>query len=145
MIDLQNIHIGKLIETKWLELNIPIERTTNFFKCTQDEMFSMFQQKDMGTDVLLNWSKLLEYDFFRMYSQYLILYSPPASVNYIKQGKKINSPLPYFRKNLYTRDIIDFLLEQLDSGAKTKLQIISEYKIPKTTLYTWIRKYRNED
>ncbi|GAA4161089.1 hypothetical protein GCM10022217_26190 [Chryseobacterium ginsenosidimutans] len=140
MIDSKNIHIGKLIETRWLELNISIQRTVNFFKCTEEEIFAMFQEKELKTETLLNWSKLLQYDFFRMYSQYLILYSPSTSTDYRKRESKTSS-LPSFRKNLYTKDIIDFLMEQLASGEKTKLQIINDYKIPKTTLYKWIKKY----
>jgi hypothetical protein len=28
----------------------------------------MYEQQDLSTDILLKWSKLLEYDFFRLYS-----------------------------------------------------------------------------
>lgn len=142
--DFKNIHIGSLIESKWREKNIPMERLSRFMKSTEDEILSMFQQEKSDTEMLLKWSKLLEYDFFRLYSHHLILYSPPASLQYIGKKTKSSSKLPEFRKNLYTQEIIDFLLELVNSGEKTKLEIINEYRIPKTTLYKWISKYNKK-
>lgn len=145
MDNLKNINIGKLIEIRWKELNISIERTIKFFKYSEEEILNMFQKEHLDTQDLLKWSKLLEYDFFRIYSQHLILYSPPTTTNYIKRENKKNDPLPTFRKNLYTRDIIDFVMEQVESGEKTKQQIIDDYKIPKTTFYKWIKKYNTKN
>lgn len=142
MKNLKDINIGKLIEIRWMELNFPIERTIKYFKCSEEDIFKMFNQEHLNSQDLLKWSKLLEYDFFRIYSQHLILYSPPSTPNDV--NKKKNDLLPTFSKNLYTRDIIDFMFELLDSGNKTKKQIIDEYNIPKTTLYKWIKKYKNE-
>ena len=67
-----------------------------------------------------------------------------------KTGKKANKKItfPQFRKNIYTKEIIDFILEQIETKQKTIKQVIEEYKIPKTTLYKWISKYKinpNED
>lgn len=139
----KNIHIGSLIEIRWKEQGIPMERTCNFFKLTEDDVRVMFQKEKLDTDILLRWSKLLEYDFFRIYSQYLILYSPPSSMSYIKKkAENMVSYLPEFKKNIYTQEIIDFLLELLSSGEKTKQEIINEYRIPKTTLYKWVSKYK---
>lgn len=142
MKNLKYINIGKLIEIRWMELNIPIDRTIKYFKCSEEDIFKMFKQEHLNSQDVLKWSKLLEYDFFRIYSQHLILYSPPSTPNDV--NKKKNDLLPTFSKNLYTRDIIDFMFELLDSGNKTKKQIIDEYNIPKTTLYKWIKKYKNE-
>lgn len=144
MDNLKDINIGKIIEIRWKELNIPIERTIKFFKYSEEEIFDMFKKEHLDTQDLLKWSKLLEYDFFRIYSQHLILYSPPMATNFTKRENKKSDQLPTFRKNLYTKDIIDFVIEQLDSGDKTKQQIIDYYKIPKTTFYKWIKKYKNE-
>jgi len=145
MINLKDIHIGKLVETKWIELDISMERTRNFFKYEEEQIKKMFIEEDMNTEDLLKWCKLLEYDFFRLYSQHLILYSPPSSVNYYTKGKVTKPSLPVFRKNLYTQDMITFILELLDLGEKTKREIIDEYRIPKTTLYKWIDKYNQKD
>ncbi|GAA4161465.1 hypothetical protein GCM10022217_27150 [Chryseobacterium ginsenosidimutans] len=99
----------------------------------------MYKSASLDTAFLLRWSKLLEYDFFRIYTQHLILYSPPSALSENLLQKK--TALPYFRKNIYTREIIDFILELLNNGHKTKLQIREEYGIPKSTLHRWIDKY----
>ncbi|GAA4160328.1 hypothetical protein GCM10022217_24180 [Chryseobacterium ginsenosidimutans] len=102
----------------------------------------MYQKDDLGAGDLLKWSKLLGYDFFRIYSQHLIFYSPPSGFNFSIPVKD-KSALPHFRKNIYTREIIYFILEKINNGDKTKEQVIREYKIPKTTLYKWISKYKS--
>lgn len=140
----KNIHIGSLIKQKTVELDLETSRICNFMKCNADEIERMFMQKDLSTDTLLCWSKLLEYDFFRMYTQHLILFSPPAKNKTDKIEKKVSS-LPQFRKNIYTGEVIDFILELINSNEKTKKQIIDEYRIPKTTLYKWIMKYKNNN
>ncbi|WP_316931881.1 helix-turn-helix domain-containing protein [Chryseobacterium soli] len=104
----------------------------------------MFAQENLSTDILLKWSKLLEYDFFRLYSHHLILYSPQRRRNgNIKNEKGPRKfVLPQFRKSLYTKEIIAFILELISSGEKSKKEIIEEYNIPKTTLYKWLLKYK---
>ncbi|MDP9956223.1 transposase [Epilithonimonas hungarica] len=139
----KNIHIGTLIKLRVAELEIDQQRISNFFKCSNDEIQQMFLQKELTTGTLLKWSKLLGYDFFRVYSQHLILYAPPANTNYNDTSKQKRSKLPQFRKNVYTREVIDFILEMIESGEKTRHQVIEEYKIPKTTLYKWISKYNS--
>ncbi|MGE8553189.1 MAG: transposase [Chryseobacterium jejuense] len=141
----KDIHIGSLINQRVTECNIEQSRICNFFKCTEADIEEMFLQKTLSTDLVLKWSKLLEYDFFRIYSHHLILYSPQSSViKFSKSSNEEKSVLPAFRKNIYTKEIIDFMLELINSGKKSKYQIINEYKIPKTTLYKWIEKYRKE-
>lgn len=146
-INLKKINIGSLIKQRVLETGIETERICRFFKCTSEQIDQMFLQEQLDTDALLKWCKLLEYDFFRVYSQHLILYAPPARVNYSASIKEKESQLPQFRKNIYTKEVIDFILESLEYKEKTKEQIMSEYKIPKTTLYNWIKKYpvRNKE
>ncbi|MDR4953637.1 transposase [Chryseobacterium sp. ES2] len=143
-INFKNIHIGSMVKQRTIELDMDISRICNFFKCTADEVETMFLQEDLPTNILLSWSKLLEYDFFRPYSQHLILFSPPAKQNDSEIEKK-STQLPQFRKNIYTREVIDFILELVNSHQKTKRQIIDEYRIPKTTLYKWIMKYNKKE
>lgn len=139
---LKNIHIGSYILQRVKESDICMERICSFLKCEETDVFEMYKAESLDTNVLLRWSKLLEYDFFLLYSHHLILYSPKASVrNY--SVTKITA-LPQFRKNIYTQGIILFILECINTGVKTKQQIIEEYKIPKTTLYKWIAKYGNK-
>ncbi|RQO42554.1 transposase [Chryseobacterium sp. KBW03] len=142
--NLKDISIGMIIRQRMDECGIEIERTCNFFKCSEEEVVKMYEAESLDTNTLLKWSKLLEYDFFRIYSQHLILYSPPgkARSNIIQPVQKTS--LPQFRKNLYTMEVINFILELVNTGVKTKQQVINEYKIPKTTLYKWINKYNHE-
>jgi len=137
----KDIHIGNLIEQKVSERGIETIRIENFLKIDEEEIAKMYAAKSMDAEVLLKWSKLLEYDFFRIYSQHLILYSP--SSRKVRNADK--SEVPIFRKSIYTREMIDFILELVASGKKTKIQIIEEYRIPKTTLYKWIIKYKSQE
>jgi hypothetical protein len=141
MINFKEIHIGELIKIRVDECGIGIDRICNFFSCTELEILNMYEAGDLKAKDLLKWSKLLEYDFFRIYSQHLILFSPPSNLNY-NIPVKPKSELPRFRKNIYTKEIIYFILEKINRGDKTKEQIIKEYRIPKTTLYKWISKYQ---
>ncbi|MDQ0593904.1 hypothetical protein QFZ37_002273 [Chryseobacterium ginsenosidimutans] len=141
IIDLKNIHIGDLINKHFQQKGIDEFRVCRFLKCSELEWRSILSQQSLDTEILLKLSTLLEYDFFRIYSQHLILYAPQASTHYNKVTNK-KSSLPYFRKNIYMKEVIDFILEQIESGNKTKAQIIEEYRIPKTTIYKWVYKYR---
>ena len=140
MLNVKNIHIGQMIKERIAESEMETLRICNFFNCTEDEVIEMYQQENLPTDILLRWSKLLEYDFFRIYTQHLILYAPPSAKE--QDSKTEKSSLPQFRKNIYTKEIITFILEQIDSGAMTKIEVMEQYKIPKTTLYKWIDKYK---
>ena len=136
----KNIHIGQMIEKRVTESGIEISRICNFFKCTKEEIQTIFEQESVDSNLLLKWSKILEYDFFRIYSQHLILYAPPSAVISKNENKK--SSLPQFRKNIYTKEVIDFILDMIKTGEKTKIQVMEEYNIPKITLYKWISKHK---
>lgn len=135
----KNIHIGKLIKERVAELQIDEYRVCNFVQVEEQRLKELYSSESVESYLLLRFSKLLEYDFFRIYSHHLILYAPqrPSTAT-----KDIKTNLPQFRKNIYTQEIIDFLLELLEKGEKDKHQIINDYRIPKTTLYKWIKKYK---
>lgn len=144
MDNLKNINIGAYIEKRVKETGIALSRICNFFDCDEETIENMYQCESLDSNSILKWSKLLEYDFFRLYTQHLIFYSPQESMGY--NDNKIvvkKSTLPEFRKNIYTKEIITFILEMVQANTKTKAQIIREYNIPKTTLYKWISKYKN--
>ncbi|UOU98434.1 hypothetical protein MUU74_00360 [Chryseobacterium daecheongense] len=138
--DFKDIHIGELIYKRVEECDIDLSRISNFFKCTDKEIQQMFRDRDMKAETIMKWSKLLGYDFFRIYSQHLILYAPQANTRLFVADEK-KTQLPKFRKNIYTIGIINFLIELIETGEKTKLQVVNEYNIPKTTLYKWLDKY----
>ena len=134
-----NFHIGSLIKEKVEEHKIDVVRICNFLKCTEDDIKKMYKAKSMDSNILLRWSKLLEYDFFRLYSQYWMLYVPKGTLHKDKAISE-SSSLPRFRKNIYTKELMDFIINEIETGKKTKVQAIREYEIPKTTLYKWMRK-----
>lgn len=136
----KEMHIGELIEKRVSEIQMPKNRILDYLNCRDEDIKKMYKSKDLSTDTLLKLSKLLEYDFFRIYTQHLIFYNPLKKVQNNQSEKQ--SGLPRFRKNVYTKEIISFILESISSGEKTKLEIIAEYRIPKTTLYKWIEKYK---
>ena len=110
MSNFKEIHIGSLINKAVTESEIELSRICNFLNCKKEEIKEMYAQKNLSTDILLKWSKLLKYDFFRLYSQHLILYAPLSAVDEKTKVKK-RSSLPQFRKNIYTKEIINFVLE----------------------------------
>ncbi len=137
----KNINIGALIEQRVTEYEIDISRICNFFSCTEEDIKNMYDSKTIETELLLKWSKLLEYDFFRIYSQHLILFSPQS--NFYTCQKEKSTSLPQFRKNIYTKEVIDFIVELINSGEKNMNEVIERYGIPKTTLHRWTVKYRD--
>ena len=120
------------------ESGIEISRICNFMKCDEEEINEMFLNESIQTNILLRWSKLLSYDFFRVYSQHLIFYAPPSKGD--SSPEKSNTQLPQFRKNIYTKEVIDFIIEQISTGEMSKKEVIEKYSIPKTTLYKWLSK-----
>ncbi|UOU98617.1 hypothetical protein MUU74_01300 [Chryseobacterium daecheongense] len=136
----KNIHIGSVINQRVEECKMGIPRICSFFKRREEEIEKMYQAESLDSELLLRWSKLLDYDFFRIYSQHLILYSPQTKGKDLQLINR-NLETPHFRKNIYTKELIDFILELLKKQEKTITQVIDEYRIPKSTLYRWIKKY----
>lgn len=136
----KHIHIGKLIEQRMQECDVSIERAAAFLKMPEEKIEKMYTQKALDCEVLLRWSKLLKYDFFRLYSQHLILYAPQDSKQN-KPKKQIESKLPVFKKNIYTQEVINYLIDLVESGKKSCKQIQEEYNIPSTTIFRWRDKY----
>lgn len=138
MYDFKDIHIGTVIFELLKERKIEEERIHNFFEKEVD-LEQTYQSRSLDSEELLKWSKLLNYDFFRLYSNHLILYAPISKTEQIE-----NKKIPTFKKNVYTKEIILFILELIKTGNKTKQEVIETYKIPKTTLFRWLKKYENE-
>lgn len=132
----KEIHIGKLIERLVEERKIENPRICNFLKCKEADIQEMYLSKSLDADIIMRWSKLLKYDFFRIYSQHLILFSPPTLLS--QTDKKVS--LPQFKKNIYTQELIDFIVNKVTTKQMSYKQVIEEYRIPKTTLYKWIKK-----
>ncbi len=138
---MKNIHIGSLIKKRVDELNIDIKRIISFFKTyPESEILKQYESSSIETNDLLRWSKLLEYDFFRIYTQHIILYAPVGKTE-PKTATTESNVLPNYRKNVYTKEIIDYVLD-LHTNEKKRIQEISdEYNIPKNTIHNWVKKY----
>lgn len=136
----KNIQIGKLIELRMKECAISLERAANFLDVNEDEIEGMYREKSLNCEVLLRWSKLLKYDFFRIYSQHLILYAPQYTPKDIT--RKVKSSLPQLKKNVYTQEMIFYLVELVDSGKMTCREIQKKYNIPQTTILRWVNKHK---
>jgi hypothetical protein len=136
--DLNDINIGYMIKNRVADLEIEIPRICKFFSLSEIEIAKMYENRSLDTEILLKWSKLLEYDFFKFYSQQLIL--DPQGMR--REYKDLKSALPRFKKKTYTKEMIEFLMEHIKTGRKTKQQIIEEYMIPRATLNNWINRYR---
>ena len=139
MMNYKDIDIGYFLKTVAEERNISIAHIEKYLKVDASEITRIFESKTIDSGLLLSLSKLFEYDFFRIYSQHLILYSPPSAV---VPNNSVKSAAPQFRKNIYTREIIDFILQRIENEEMTPKEIIDYYKIPKTTLYKWISKFK---
>ncbi|RKS97439.1 hypothetical protein BCF58_1561 [Chryseobacterium defluvii] len=141
----KHIHIGNLIKQKVEEIQIDQDRICKFLSCNETDLQIMYNAKSLDCDIILRWSKLLDYDLFRIYTQHLILFSPQKKRNIVESNQPLKSTLPQFKKNIYTVEIIDFIMERLANGEKTKAQLIEEYNIPKTTLHRWVVKYQKPE
>ncbi|WP_347216227.1 transposase [Chryseobacterium sp.] len=135
--NIKNIHIGSLIQSKVEEQQISIERISKFLGKMENDVERMYCEKSIDTDTLLKWSKLLKFDFFRFYTGHLILYAPYSRVdNTIKQLDETM----VFRKSIYTQEVKDFILEKIRTGTMSANDVIAKYRIPKTTLHKWLKK-----
>lgn len=139
----KHIHIGSCILERMRELDMPVERACSFLNISEEALYEIYNLSEMSTETLLRFSKLLHYDFFRLYSQHLILYAPVSGV-FNPRGKD-SSKLPNFKKNIYTKEIIEFIVYLIESKKKKVSEIIEEYSIPKVTVYRWLGKYRNSE
>lgn len=84
----KDIHIGSIIKLRVTDCGIKTSRICNFIICTEKEVGEFYESKSLDSEVLLRWSKLLKYDFFRIYSQYMVLYAPTANENPGQQSYK---------------------------------------------------------
>lgn len=135
--NIKNIHIGSLIQNKVEEYQIPLERISRFLEKTEHDIEKMYGEKSIDSEMLLRWCKLLKFDFFRFYSGHLILYAPQTKLDNTLKRK---GDTMIFRKNVYTQEVKDFVLGRIEMGILTTSEAVLKYKIPKTTLYKWMKK-----
>lgn len=141
MLEYKNIHIGKHIKYIANRQKLSIPRACAFFKCNPRDILKVYSQKTIDTELLLRWCKLLDYNFFMFYHTHLQIYKPNASRAKLTEVVKGKEELYVFRRNLYSVEIIDWLMSELEKGHLSKNDILKKYNIPKTTLFRWIKKH----
>jgi hypothetical protein len=141
LMNLKNIHIGQIIQTKVIEQGVKQQRILNYFDCEEDFLQNMYQQQNIDTGLLLGWCKLLKFDFFRVFVGHLTIYRC-MKVNTATEKKPTG--VGQFRKNVYSAEIINFVLQQLKDGS-TVAEVRDKYNLPKSTVNNWIRKYLKQE
>jgi Helix-turn-helix domain len=137
--NLKNIHIGQIIHAKVEDQSMTQKRILNYFDCDEQDLHNMYNSKSLDTDLLLKWCKLLKVDLFRMFVAHLAMYhAVTINKSKVKQERGVGE----FRKNVYSVEVRNFVLQQVKNGNMSITDIISKYNIPRTTIYTWIRKNR---
>jgi hypothetical protein len=140
-LNLKNIHIGQIIQSKVKDQAVKTARLTKYFDCDEEEINKMYQAESIDTNLLLGWSKLLKTDFFRFYVGHLTMYH---AIKVNAGNKKIERQVGEFRKNVYSKEIIDFILQQMKDKNLSISQVMTKYNIPKTTIHRWVRKQKAE-
>ena len=137
----KDIHIGARIKHIAELKNLSISRACVFLNCSVLDIEQMYAQESLDSKILLKWCKLLDYNFFMFYHSHLQLYSPKSASTRISETiERKQSEDYYFRKNLYSPELIHWILCKWESGTLTAAQIIKQYHIPRTTLYRWKKK-----
>lgn len=67
----EKIHIGKLIKDRFSKSELSIDEFADLIGCNRDNAYNIFRRERLHTDQLLKISKILKFDFFRVYSEYI--------------------------------------------------------------------------
>ena len=141
----RNIHIGKYIKLRMTEIGMDQGTLAGKLRQSPEQLQGIFSSGDITCHQLLKISRILSYDFFRIYSMNIILYSPPNMGFAIKpekgQRKGNGTRMPNFIKNTYTPQVISYIVSLYRSGELSAAEMTQKYRIPKTTLYRWLKKY----
>jgi hypothetical protein len=140
----RNIHIGEIISKIIIEKKINMNELKARMGMSTSTINKMLISKSLDASVMLKWSKVLRYDFFRLYSSHLMLHHGISNA-LTKKTKDANIQGIHIRKNVYTKDIINFLVHKVGSNEMTPMEVINQYAIPKTTFYKWLQKYPIND
>lgn len=68
-----------------------------------------------------------------------------AASTKLESVKRTDEAKPYiFRKNLYSSDIVNWLLERIEKEELSVNEIMTKYNIPRTTIYRWIKRRKTK-
>ena len=65
------IHIGKLIKEKMVERGMTVVLMAKYLSCSRGNVYKIFDKYSIDTESLMKISKVLDFDFFGLYSEYL--------------------------------------------------------------------------
>ncbi len=65
---MKNIHIGKLIKRRMLEQGLTVSDFAIAINRTRATVYDIFERKSIDVELLLSISKILQFDFFSVYS-----------------------------------------------------------------------------
>lgn len=136
----RDINIGRIIQLFIHERDISYDSLRVSFGCSKITLNKMLNSKSLDTIVLLKWCKVLRYDFFRLYSSHLMLHHGISNSG-VKRKESVSIEGINIRKNVYTMELIVFLITKVRKGELTSMEVIKKYSIPKTTFYKWLQKY----
>jgi len=136
----RNVHIGSIINQVIQEKDINMNEIRIKMGCSTRTLNKMLHSNTMDSLVLLKWSKVLRYDFFRLYSSHLMLHHG-ISNTLSKKTENVEIEGIQIRKNVYTKELIEFLVNKVRNNEMNSSQVITQYGIPKTTFYKWLQKY----
>jgi hypothetical protein len=139
----RDIHIGNLINYVLSEKKVSLNEIRSKMGFSTRIINQMLNSPSIDTLLLLKWSKVLRYDFFRLYSSHLMLHHG-ISNTLSKKEDNLEIEGIQIRKNVYTKELIQFLVNKVRSNEMNTRQVINQYGIPKTTFYKWLQKYPKE-
>ena len=115
-----------------------IGRVCKFFGYSEEQIEAMYQKESLDSNDLLKWSKLLKHNLFLYYQNHLILYAPSGAS--ISRKVVATGDSQVFRKNIYTQEIKDYMVNLVLRKEKSPMEVSEKYHIPKNTLYRWLKK-----
>lgn len=139
----RDIHIGSIISIVITEKNLTLNEVRIKMGSSTRAINNMLNASAIDTIALLKWSKVLKYDFFRLYSSHLMLHHG-ISNTISKKTDNVEIEGIHIRKNVYTKELIQFVVNKVRNKKMSTRQVINEYGIPKTTFYKWLQKFPKE-
>jgi hypothetical protein len=124
------------------ERNIEEDEILKYFKITKESLDEIYNTKNVKLYELLEWSKFLRFDLFRLFSMHLMLHH---GISISKSLKADGNAGISIRKNVYTQEIKVFVVSQIRNEEISVPDAIRKYSIPKTTLYKWLKQVSYEE
>ncbi len=141
----KHIHIGRVIQEQVALQQIQMPRICKFLKVEEEEIEAMYEKESLEASLLLRWSKLLKLNLFLYYHNHILLYtSIGAKIGYDRK-KEVSITNPPFRKNIYTQEIKEHMVNLILKKGKTAIELSQHYKIPVNTLYKWLKKWNTQE